>query len=405
MGPAYKLDNFRYGTDSIKGQLTVESQFGLLQATVYTNWLRVIDTPGFANETLRFKNRVTVAEVHDIFKVGAHHTLRAAMEYRHNTEGTTPTTGASVHYDVLAASGMWNWKITPALSLTNALRMDHLSLGRDGYLPPGYPFSNSDWNRTFTQLSFNSGLVWKTSETDSVRFMVSRGTELPNLSISGGFLVLSPFIKDTGTPFLEPSVVNNYEIGWDHVLPGPNILFRASVFDQDSFKLLAVGGGFIPTPGGPYFTPSNVGSSEATGLELELKGTLSKNYRWGVNYRPEWISDNFVPSAQNGAAYVDYQHTTPLHLVKANLGWASGRWEMDGYLHYQSSAHGLQPTPTSAALTPVAGFVSMDGRVAYNLTDRVTWAISGQNLTHASQVQTSGPAVERRVLGTISIAF
>jgi hypothetical protein len=42
---------------------------------------------------------------------------------------------------------MWNWKVTPTISLTNALRLDHLLLGRDGYLPPGYPFGNSDWNR------------------------------------------------------------------------------------------------------------------------------------------------------------------------------------------------------------------------------------------------------------------
>ena len=40
-------------------------------------------------------------------------------------------------------------------------------------------------------------------------------------------------------------------------------------------------------------------------------------------------------------------------------------------------------------------------RVAYKLNSRFTWAVSGQNLAHASQIQTSGPAVERRVLGTV----
>ena len=111
--------------------------------------------------------------------------------------------------------------------------------------------------------------------------------------------------------------------------------------------------------------------------------------------------------AQNAAADVDYQHTTPVHLLKANLGWATNKWEIDGYLHYQSAAFGIQPTNATigTALTPVAGFVSLDGRLAYNLTNRLTWSASGQNLTHARQIQTAGPAVERRVLGTMSFNF
>jgi outer membrane receptor for ferrienterochelin and colicins len=406
MSPVYAFNNAKYGTDSMKAQLTAENGFGLLQATVYTNWLRNTDTPGLLNQPFHFKSRVTVAELQDIFSFGADHTLRAAVEYRHNTEASTPTTGASVHDDVFAASGMWNWKVAPTISLTNALRLDHMSLGRDGYLPPGYPFSNSDWNRAFSQPSFNSGLVWKPTETDSIRFIVSRGVELPNLNISGAFLVVTPFFKTSGSPLLKPSVLTNYEIGWDHVMAGPHILFRASAFDQDGEDILALGGGHLPTPNGPYALPSNIGSSDAIGLELGLKGTLWENFRWAVNYRPEWVSDHFTPNAVGGAAYVDYDDTTPVHLVKANLGWANRKWEMDGYLQYHSGGNGLLPVATGGATyTPIAGFVSLDGRVAYNLTDRMTWSVSGQNLTHASQLQTAGPAVERRVLGTMSIHF
>jgi hypothetical protein len=62
--------------------------------------------------------------------------------------------------------------------------------------------------------------------------------------------------------------VNNYEIGWDHVIPGPHILLRVGAFDQDSFDLMASEGGLLQTPGGPYTTPSNIGSSDAQGLDL-----------------------------------------------------------------------------------------------------------------------------------------
>jgi outer membrane receptor for ferrienterochelin and colicins len=408
MGPDYSLVNAQYGTESLKGQLTVESRFGLLQATTYTNWLRETVNPGFADEPFYFNNRVTVAAAQDIFRLGDDHILRVAAEYRYNTEDSTPTTGASIHYNDFAVSGMWHWKITSRISLTNALRIGHLSLGRQGYLPPGYPFTNSDWNHAFTEPSFNTGLVWKPSDADSLRFMASRGVQLPSLNISGAYLISDPPFLFTGSPLIKPSAVTNYEIGWDHVMPGQHLLFRASAFRQRSDNIMSLEGGqSIPGPDGSYFVTSNIGSSDASGMELGLKETLREYFRWGVSYRPEWISDHFLPLAQNAAADVDYQHTTPVHLLKANLGWATNKWEIDGYLHYQSSAFGIQPTNATigTALTPVAGFVSLDGRLAYNLTNRLTWSASGQNLTHASQIQTAGPAVERRVLGTMSFNF
>jgi len=405
MQPVYELGIDRYNIESLKGRLTAESGIGLIQAAVYTNWLKLTTIPGFAGEAFRFNNRVTVAQFDDTFKVGTRQIFRAAAEYRYNTELTTPTTGGSVHYNNFAASGMWNWKIAPSISLTNAIRIDHLMLGRDGYLPPNYPFVNSDWDRSFTEPSFGSGLVWKPTNTNSLRFLINRGVQLPSLNLSGAFLVDTPFLKITGSPLLNPSTMTNYEIGWDHVVAGPHLLFRASAFHQNTNGLSATGGGYLPTASGPFITSINVGRSAANGIELGFKGIFSQHYRWGANYRFEQISDHFVPAAQNAAAGVEYQHTTPAHLLKANLGWASDKWEVDGYLQYQSADDGLQATPTAAALTPVPAFVTLDGRIAYNPKKWTNWSVSGQNLTHASQIQTSGPAVERRVLGTLTFNF
>jgi outer membrane receptor for ferrienterochelin and colicins len=403
--PSYEIDNEHHLTDSVKAQFAAESGFGLVHGTVYTNWSNVTAAPGFADQTFHFNNRVTVAELDDIFNLGAHHILRAAAEYRFTTENTTSTPGANVNDSVWAASGMWNWTITPAVTLTNALRVDHLSFGRNGFVPPGYPFTNSDWNRSITYPSFNSGLVWKPSERDSLRLMASRGAQLPSLVDSGALILITPYFKTTGSPFLNPAIVTNYEIGWDHAMDGPHILFRGSAFHQHSEDLRAIFGGTVMGSNGPYSLPLNIGSSDANGLELGLKGILLTHYRWSVDYRPEWIKDHFVYEAQGGANFTDYDDTTPVHLVQANLGWANRRWELDGYLHYQSGDFGIQKDGPIGGLIPVAGFVSLDGRVAYNLTSRMTWSVSGQNLTHASQLQTSGPAVERRVLGTMSINF
>ena len=91
--------------------------------------------------------------------------------------------------------------------------------------------------------------------------------------------------------------------------------------------------------------------------------------------------------------------------MKANLGWANSQWEVDAYLHYQSASHGIQTEGAVAGLVPVPGFVSMDARAAYKLRDRITWSVAGQNLTQATQRQTVGPSVERRVLGTMTFTF
>src|SRR6202012_6159141 len=84
-----------------------------------------------------------------------------------------------------AAGGMWSWEITPALSLNNALRVDHLLHGRDGVFLPGSPFTNADWQRTFTEADFNSGLVWRPNDANSARITVSLVTQIPSLVASG----------------------------------------------------------------------------------------------------------------------------------------------------------------------------------------------------------------------------
>ena len=407
MGPAYKFGVGRYTTESVKMNLIVESRIGLLHVSGYTNWLKETSTPGAGGEAYHFDNRVTVAQIDDTFRVGTQHILRAALEYRREMESTTPTTGANLVDNDVAASGMWSWKITPAIELTNAIRIDYLMLGRDGYLPPDYPFTDADWDRSHTVPSFNSALVVKPSDTDSLRLMISRGTQLPSLSTSGALLVDTRYVKISGSPFITPMTVTNYEIGWDHTLAGPHLLVRVGAFHQDNQDLPAIAGEAIPTASGTYLVGSNIGSSTANGMELGGKGTLATHFRWSLAYRPEKIADHFLPFAQNGAAYTEYEHTTPRHLLKANLGCANDRWELDGFLQYQSTNHGLQPKlgGQGVILTPIPAFVAIDGRVAYNLNQRITWAVSGQNLAHASQIQTSGPAVERRVLGTMAFNF
>lgn len=405
MSPAYVSEIERYETNSLKGQLTADTSAGLLKFTAYTNWIAWRAAANWALGIFDVHNQVTVVQAEDVFNFGTDHTLRAALEYRHNSANTTPTAGGTISYDVISASGMWNWRITPAVSLTNALRVDYLSLDRSGSVPADYPFTNADWNRSIIQFSFNSGVVWTVTPADKVRLIVSRGVQLPSLVQSGALLIDRPYLQMTGNPRLKPTVVTNYELAWDRDLPTLDVHLQISAFHQQTDNIISVSGNFFVTPTSPYATSANLGSSSANGVELSAKGALDDAWRWSVSYRAEFVDDDFPPSAAGGVDNADYEHTTPKHLVKAGLGWARGGWQADTYLDYQPKTLGLRNTGTGTELVPVGAYVSLDGRIAYRLTDWATLAVSGQNLLQSPQQQTSGPAVERRVFATLSVNY
>ena len=411
LSPVYSLSHDRHFTSSLKGQVTAETGLGLLQGTVYRNWTSQHHIE--ANSKVNFHNEVTVAQLQDLFRLGTDHVFRASLEYRHNTSDTTPFVGGRVFYDNYAASGMWNWNIVPSLSLTNALRWDNLHLGRTGDVPAGYPFTNGDWKRTLTEVSYTSGIVWEATEVDALRLMVSRGDQLPSLADTGALLFTSPFANATGNPKIDDIEATNYEIDWDRSLPRIGGQFHTAAFYQESENVISLLGETLPGSGPPpYSIPANIGNSIARGVEFSLRGMFGEAWRWGANYRFESITDFFIPSAQGGTSYVDFQHVTPKHVVKANLGWARGNWEIDTFLYYQSTTRGLARLPlppgsfiTGSFLTPVADYLSVDARIAYRVTDWATLAISGQNLAQSPQQQTSGPKVERRVFATLTVNY
>ena len=403
--PVYSLSNDQQFASSVKGQVNADTGFGLVQATGYINWISQ-HSRNDSNVAIDFADRVSVFQLQDIFKLGSAHTFRASVEYRNNTLQTNPFVGGKVFYDNLSAGGMWEWDIAPGLELTNSARFDNLHLGRSGLTPAGYPFTNADWNLVNKEWSSNTGLVWKADDLDTFRLLASRGVQMPSLADVGGLLVITPLGKTTGSPNVQPADVVNVEINWDRGLPYIGGQFRAAVFYLRMDELFTPLGAVFPMGPSGYTISDNVGNSIGRGVELSLTG-MRANWRWGVNYRYELITDKFEPFAKGGIAFFDFQHVNPKHVAKARLGWTDDKWEIDGYLYYQSATRGLaaQPFGAGSFLTPVPSYVSLDSRIAYRLTDWATFAISGQNLLESSQQQTSGPRVERRVFGTLSIQY
>ena len=404
MDPGYAFDYSKYITNSTDLTLLADTNFGLIKFSTYANWISDDTTLVQPLGHLRIDSEVTVVQAEDLLRMGNDNTLRFAAEYRHDSLNTFPTTGGTVTYSIMSGSVMWGWRIATDLSLTNAVRVDNLTLGRSGFIPPGYPLNNDSWNVTHDDVSANSGLVWKYDSEDTIRLIVARGVQSPSLADAGGILLTSATINVTGVPTLNLTDIMNYEADWDREIPSWDMKIRADVFHQDSSDLVGISDGILLAPPTVYITPTNIGSSHADGAEILLSGTIDKGWRWGLSERAEFVRDNFLPSAI-GTSDTDYQHTTPTHLVNANLGWSDEKWEADGFLRYQTDTSGLQPTPSGTRLTPIGAYASLDARIAYHLLNWATLAVSGENLLTAQQQQTSGPLVERRIVGSVSITF
>jgi outer membrane receptor for ferrienterochelin and colicins len=405
--PGYVVDFTRFIADSIRAQLVADTHWGLLEASAYANRIDQRLFQALLDVPLDFQNRLAVFKVQDVFKVGADHAFRLAVEYRSDAVDTSSIEGGTISNDVLSASGMWDWNVARYLSITSAARIDRLALGRSGTIPAGYPFTNGDWDRVGSEISYNLGFVWQLGSLDVVRLLTGRGVLVPNLVELGALVIQTPFVNLTGVPGLNPTDVRNYELDWERPIPEIHAQFRASAFYKDTANIFDVSGAFILTSGAPYSVPSNIGESYAHGFTAALKGVAYESWRWGLSYRFEDVSEQFSPFAQNGKQFVDYDHTTPKHLVVGNLGWARGKWDVDGYARYQSATEGLLPLAGSGNTTLVAipQYVALDGRVAYRLNPEWTFAASGQNLAHAQQRQTAGPNVERQLRGSVTFNF
>ena len=198
-----------------------------------------------------------------------------------------------------AASAMWIWQITPELALTNAVRFDHLALRYAGSPVPGIRYTISDYNAArLSELSFNSGLVFKPTDSDTFRLLVARGIQAPSLVDFGlqttnnmaGFPV--SFI---GNPALSAAKMMNYEFDYDRSLTSINSILRTAVYHQKTDDLLAsaVIAPLAPGAGGLVSYAQNIGSSSATGGELGLKGASQSGIRWSASYGLIFITDHF----------------------------------------------------------------------------------------------------------------
>ena len=399
-----------YRTDSLKFGLAADSRFGLLTASAYQN-----ETQGaliYTSLNIKQHNQVFVLQGADLLKLGADHTIRLDLEYRHNSLGGAAY-GGEIGYGAYAAGAMWNWQITPDIAMTNAVRFDHLMLSYTAVPVAGIRYTIADYNDArLSAISFNSGLVYKPTSNDTFRLLAARGVQAPSLvdfglqttNVLGGVPV--SFI---GNPTLDAASVTNYEFDYDRTLSTINAVLRTAIYYQRTDDLLtsALNAPLGYGAGGLVSYAQNIGSSTAAGGEIGLKGTSDAGIRWNASYSYISIADHFTLGMLSGfSGVLDYQHGSPASVIDIGAGYSWGRFEVDAKARWQSHFTDYVPTPDESAVPlRIDDYVTANARIGYHVTDNVTLALAGEQLTQAQILEAAGTPVERRITASITVQY
>jgi iron complex outermembrane receptor protein len=413
-------------SSSVRLGLNADTPIGLLGLSAYRNQALVhvfastsdvaalLGESGALAQVHDYENQtVTVVQASDLVKLGPDHTVRVGLEFRDNRDSAVMANG-SISNRIYAASAMWDWQVTPTVSITNAVRLDHVQVGYGGTLVAGSGFTTSQYNATtMTEPSFNSGVVWRVTEQDTLRLTSARGVRMPTLLDQA---LQSPPgepepLAVLGRPNLRPSVVYNIELDYDRAIPQIGSTLRTALFwqrtdDVISWPLVITPGGMLAVMAG------NVGYTTASGVEIGLKGRSESGWRWNASYALAVTTDHTSDRAPSNMgteliATGNNACSAPRNVVIAGLGYSVGRWEADLNARWQSRFCDYRegPTPLQVESVTIGNYLTMTARIGYRLLDNVTVALTAQQLNQASLVQTAGPPFERRIIASVSANF
>jgi outer membrane receptor for ferrienterochelin and colicins len=410
--PSFLTANL-YRTNSAKLGLVADTSLGLLDTRAYRN---EVHSETEAGSTVTSHDVVYVVEASDLLKVGTRNTVRLGIEYRNDSAAGNIRSG-TIGYDDYAASGMWHWQMSPKMTLTNAIRFDYAALTFSGSVPPNTRFTVADYSQaSFTSVAFNSGLVYNVTDSDTLRLILARGIQAPSLVDLGLQTVvqLGAFsLSLLGNPNIKPARITNYEVDYDREMSLLPATLRIATYYQKTDELLVtpLNAPFVPGGGGVVTYAQNAGASAEYGGEIGLKGTVASDLRWSLSYAYISITDRTTLHGAGGfTSALEYDLGAPTSVVKFGVGYSKGRIEADlqgkwqsGFTDFRGTASATEPV--GVAPFPVGSYFAANARVGYAVTDHMTLAVSGQNLTRSSQHQTAGPEVGRRVMATLGLKF
>ena len=402
---------------SVRGGVNAETPIGILGLSAYRNQVKAdalaITVFGFRPSLATEQQSVTVVQASDLLKIGPDHTVRLGLEYRENADASAFLNGTLSDTDY-AASLMWDWQVSRTVSMTHAIRLDHAVVSYSGSPSPLSGLTSAAFNTVrFDAPSLNSGIVWKVTSDDTLRFLIARGVQLPTLVEQG--IQLDPGtagpIGFFGKPNLLPSVTWNAEIDYDRSLPAIRSEVRAAIFAQRTDNVISTpfaGPVNFSNLGFLYEQAANVGYTTAAGFELGLKGHSPSGWRWNLSYALAETTNHTSLNANGLILSAQlYARSTPEHVVVAGIGYTQEKLEADLIARWQSSFQDVRSPPVLGPLrlVNVNNYITFNGRVGYRATDNLTLAVAARQFNAPRLVTTADAPTERQILATATVRF
>ena len=365
---------------------------GLWTARLYRNQVAMdIDFYRFGNDLTEPKNLniLNVLQLSDLFSPAPAHSVRLGAEFRNNNlDGHAIGSGeGQYNMNIYSATGMWDWRLSDALSFTNSLRLDYWSTDRKGglnTLDDFYGLTAQDTERNNTEYSFNSGLLYKTKQDSYYRLSVGRGLHIPSLielgESNGNNLELY------GNPYLKTESNTTYELSYGKKILNRKVDFSTSLYYEELRNL--IGWAVLPPAvlggnGGslPDMTLFTMGDSNTIGWEAGLKGKALQNaFSWYGNYTYLISNDQRLNLPDH---YLDYRTMQPRHKINVGLGYTIGNWELDADAHYVDGTRYDVSTIDLLSVRKTGemnDYITLNSRIGYKLSESSTFSLDGYNL-------------------------
>lgn len=399
-----------YETDSVRTQLLTDTSYGNIEADIYHN--ATTADYATAGTIVNFDNHITVAKLSNTFEGALGHTFRIGTEYRKASNHTDVASGALDQGDLtsetMGINALWDWRISDHLNTSAAVRYDYFRLEPDaGFISSAIrgayagfggtlPFSTNDYYQEFREVSYNLGAVYY-DEANKYYASVARGVDMPSFVEFGlQFFVADPdgapanpaasAMTVLGDPTLQPSIVHNYELGYDRQIASWDSVARASIFLQTSEDMQSYAARFNDAVALDESFIGNGGDSTMYGFEVGLDGDLNESWDYFVNYAYIEVQDDINRASRTTtplSSPTAYEDSTANHVINGHLSYKARDWRANVFAQYTTSFDELfaNNTPNSSySLNRVNDTVIMNANVAYDIGDNVTWYVSGTNV-------------------------
>ena len=277
------------------------------------------------------------------------------------------------------------------LNLGNAFIQDSLSLGPALKLILGLKLENDPYSG-LTPLP-SARISWKASNSTLLWAAVSRAIRSPtpfDVDVQerlGGMLFL------TGNEDFQPETLTAYELG-ARIQPSSRLSVSVSAYYNvyDDLRSIEVqSGGFLPLHWG------NMMQGRTYGVEAWGDYRVTDWWRLTAALEVQHESFSFKPGA-SGILGVAQAGDDPHHQASLRSSMNLGRaFTLDADLRYV----GVLPDPH------VPSYVELNGRLGWNVTERVQLSLSGFNLLHDRHMEFPAPAnaIPRSVFAEARLRF